>query len=200
MTPQDQMEALGGGGGWTQPPQWNPAPAMPNVLQKPPAPAPKAGIGGEGWNEDFDQAWANRMMKQYGVSMEDLRDEGTRRWLNRQQRERQSTPAAPQTGGPEPNPNTPPTQPVQPGPVVNPGGWIPGQSGPYGGYNPGGGNPGWARPGDSESGGARVEPSGAQPPRPSESPGFFRGVWSHPAAQATARFQAGALRRNTDPV
>lgn len=70
------------------------------------------GVGGPGWNEEFDQDWANRMMKIYGVSMEDLRDPGTRRSLNRQQRERNAAPPPPQTGGPEPlppaNANRPP--------------------------------------------------------------------------------------------
>lgn len=47
-----------------------------------------AGIGGPGWSEDFDQAWGDRMMKLYGVTVEDLRDPETRRWLNRQQRKK----------------------------------------------------------------------------------------------------------------
>lgn len=81
------------------------------------------GVGGPGWNEDFDQDWANRMMKIYGVTMEDLRDPNTRRSLNRQQRESRATPP-PSTGGTEPPPpgwNIPPgTGGIQP--VPEPGG------------------------------------------------------------------------------
>lgn len=101
MGPREQMDAL-------EPARpWNPAPAMPNVLapatQPTAAPQPKAGIGGEGWNEDFDQAWGGRMMKQYGVTMEDLRDPETRRWLNRQQRNKPQPTAQPAA---QPKPTT----------------------------------------------------------------------------------------------
>lgn len=83
------------------------------------------GVGGPGWNEEFDQDWANRMMKIYGVSMEDLRDPGTRRSLNRQQREGGPPP---RTGGPEPvpQPNRPPgTGGPEPVPPKTPQGTLP---------------------------------------------------------------------------
>ncbi len=148
---QDQANVFGGDWTrWTQPAvrPWNPAPAVPNVLApQPQPPAPKTGIGGAGWNEDFDQAWANRVMGAgLGVSsIEDLRDPETRAWANRQLRKQQaaqapaSTPTAPQTGGPEPKPTE--SKPTSGG-VGVPGQSIPGQTGPYGGYNPGGGSGG----------------------------------------------------------
>jgi len=66
----------------------------------------KAGIGGPGWNEDFDQAWARRVLDNsqlkdaFGLSdTSSLRDEETRRQINRWLREHRgsgsdSSPAA----------------------------------------------------------------------------------------------------------
>lgn len=135
------------------------------------------GIGDAGWAEDFDQAWANRMMRDYGVSMDELRDPNTRRSLNRQQREKQAAAAAPQTGGAELKPSA-----GSPPPITQS---IPGQSGVYGGYNPGGG----ARPGGiySQPGGARPGTGGAEP-RPNTlptQPGQYGGI--NPGAQPGQR-------------
>jgi hypothetical protein len=79
----------------------------------------KAGIGGGGWNEDFDEAWGRRVLENpklkelFGLSgYESLRDEETRRQVNRWLRENkggeggggtaagaaQSAPAASTTG------------------------------------------------------------------------------------------------------
>jgi len=146
MRAEDQAAAFQGSPGWTAPPQSGALPATQQAQALQPA-----GVGGPGWNEDFDQAWAQRMMKQYGVTMEDLRDPATRRYLNRQQAAQRAVP--PGTGGIDPaqkpaSSNVVPQTPGQYG-GINPGGntypqketpsvgGLPSTPGQYGGINPG---------------------------------------------------------------
>lgn len=66
------------------------APQATSQPQQSEAPAKKAGVGGGGWNEDFDEAWGRRVLENpklkdlFGLSdYSSLRDEETRRQINR---------------------------------------------------------------------------------------------------------------------
>lgn len=112
-------------------PQWTPAPApfLPGgpVAAPPPAgqQAEALGVGGEGWNKPYDEAWARRVTKKLGIGMAELDDPGTRKWANQQMRRlRAPAPAAPVPTATTPAPATPvaPTVPTKTiGPVKAPG-------------------------------------------------------------------------------
>jgi hypothetical protein len=70
------------------------------------APAKKAGVGGAGWNEDFDEQWGRRVLENpklkdmFGLSdYSSLRDEETRRQINRWLRNNQGGGAEGSAGG-----------------------------------------------------------------------------------------------------
>lgn len=107
---------------WTPPPQTL-APAATPAPQQAQAMQQQTGIGGPGWDQPFDQAWAKRAMKKLGLTLEDLQDPATRKWANRQmQQQRTGTPAA--TTPTATTPATPTATPAVPakgaGPAINP--------------------------------------------------------------------------------
>lgn len=73
------------------------------------APSKKEGIGGAGWNEDFDEAWGRRVLENpklkemFGLSdYSSLRDEETRRQINRWLRKNQGGGEAAASGAAKP--------------------------------------------------------------------------------------------------
>ena len=80
-----EREARGATTGATDAPQASTQPAAGSESA-----AQKSGVGGEGWNEDFDEAWGRRVLENskikdlFGLSdYSSLRDEETRRQINR---------------------------------------------------------------------------------------------------------------------